>query len=88
MECVMGDIIKTLVLIVACAPILFWLSKIATAFILYKLSPPHYVTMQFEDKDGRVRNSMIVDVSKDKHFYAAIVRSYKESQHKEGKLSD
>lgn len=84
MENVMGEIAKILLLIVACAPILYWLSKIVTSFVLYKLSPPHYVAMRFEDKEGNVRNSKVVDVSKDKNFYAVVAQIYKKSQHKEG----
>lgn len=80
----MGELTRTLLLIVACAPILYWLGKIITAFFIYKFASPHFVTMQYEDKSGKVLGREIVDVSKDKSFYAAVSQAYKHSQHKEG----
>ncbi|WP_325893006.1 hypothetical protein [Grimontia sp. NTOU-MAR1] len=83
----MGEVFEVLLLILACTPILYWVSKLIVAFILYKFSPPHYVTMELEDSKGYVVKSEVVDVSKDKNFYAAVAKIYQSSQQKEGNAS-
>ncbi|HHC7106379.1 TPA: hypothetical protein ACQJO7_003924 [Vibrio parahaemolyticus] len=80
----MGELTRTLLLIVACAPVLYWLSKIATTYLLCKFSSPHHVTFEYEGKNGEIIHSEKIDVSKDRSFYAAVVKAYKQGQRKEG----
>jgi hypothetical protein len=85
MENVMGELVNTLLLIVACAPVLYWLGKIVTAFLIYKLSIPHPVVMEYQNSEGKVIYSKQVDVSKDKTFYKAVLNAYKQGQKKESR---
>lgn len=85
MENAMGEMINTLLLIVACAPVLYWLGKIVTAFLIYKLSIPHPVVMEYQNSEGRIIYSEQVDVSKDKTFYKAVLNAYRQGQTKESR---
>ncbi|MCS6177718.1 hypothetical protein [Shewanella baltica] len=79
----MGELFNTLLLIVACAPILYWLGKITTAFVIYKFSLPHFVVMEYQNNEGKIVHSEKVDVSKDKTFYKSVLKAYREGQRKE-----
>lgn len=81
----MSELTKILLFIAACAPIFYWLGKIATSYLLYKFSCPHDVTFEYEDRNGQVIHSEVINVSKDRTFYAAVVKAYKVGQLKQHK---
>ncbi|WP_017444817.1 hypothetical protein [Gayadomonas joobiniege] len=75
----MGEGIRTLLIIIACAPILYWSFKVLTTYLLYKFAPPHEVVFEYKDEEGRV-HSKVIDVSKDKNFYIAVSNVYQSAK--------
>lgn len=80
----MGDTLKTLLLIIACAPILYSLARICTTYLLIKLSRPHFVVIEYETESGKQIVSTKVDVSKDPNFYRAVNRAYRAHKKQDG----
>ncbi len=83
----MGEGLRTLLLIVACSPIIFWSAKALTLYLLYKFTPPHYVQIEYQDKDGRIKKSKKIKVSENKDFFLEITSAYIRAKRENGKES-
>ncbi|NQY17172.1 hypothetical protein [Alteromonas sp.] len=76
----MSELVRTIILIIAFAPILFWVGKIGFTLLALKFSTSHEVTFELTDKHGKVIHSRKLDVSADKSFFAAVNKIYQEEK--------
>lgn len=75
----MNQIFSDLLLMIGLCPIIYWTTRIVWNFVLYKLDPPHHVTIEYINEDGLVERCS-VDVGKDRKFYQAVTKALAKSQ--------